>query len=388
MFNSIYITPAGNNRLDLGLLAEILVFYDKVHLLASETMLRDLFKSCKPELVIELIEEEILEINYLHNMLGVSHKDDQFPKEYSFTSFYSPDHSLDKITEKIFFELIGRKGRSRRLAVKFNRFVKTEYYEKNINEDSIQYFLDDTFVNDGAKIVLNNLLPEYNLSKENYFKTEKGKSGILVNTNIDIEKANSIFSKKYPNQNLSIALILSFLFNTKGYLHFSSRFNDEIAADELNTALIQKKFYSIINHHLHSKEQLSLFQDFVFNEAKKIREAVNSGEVKFEELIEVFKKAKRFKSWLADIESEKSLLKEYFKEVTSDSLIDKLPGKTFRWSLFTGAGILINLLSGSPAIGTVSGLSLGAFDSFIFDKLVKGWKPNQFINMIDNKLKT
>lgn len=380
MFNSIYITPAGNNRLDLGLLAELLIFYDSVHLLASETMLKDFVKYCKPDIIIELLEEGIIKIDYLHNMLGVMHNENQNPKIYSFSSFHSPDHSLDKIMDKIFFDVIGKSGRSRRLSIRFNRFVKTEYYDKNINEDTIQYFIDDTFIENSSKIILTSLLPEYKLPQNFYFKPYKDVKGILIDTNLSIESANQIFSKKYPNQNLTVALILSYILNTKGYLHFASRFKEEIASDELSTNLIQQKFNSIINKQLDSQKQINLFQDFVFDEAKKIREAVNRNEIKFEDLIEIFKKAKKFKSWLKNIESDKNLVKEYFKEVTAESLIDRLHSKTLRWSLFTGGGIILDLIARTPAIGTISGIGLGAFDSLLLDKLIKGWKPNQFIN--------
>lgn len=387
MFNSIYITPAGNNRLDLGLLAELLIFYDRVHLLASETMLKDFVKYCKPEIIIELLEEGIIKIDYLHNMLGVMHNDNQSPKVYSFTSFYSPNHSLDKIMDKMFFEVIGRSGRSRRLALKFNRFVNTEYYDKNINDDMIKYFLDHSFIEDSAKIILNNLLPEYNLPQSFYFKPQFDGKGILIDTNLPIEYANELFSRKFPNQNLNVALILGYILNTKGYLHFSSRFNEEIAADELSTDLIQQKFHYIINKQRNSREQINLFQDFVFEEAKKIREAVNRNEIKFEDLVETFKKAKKFKNWLKNIEPDKNLVKEYFKEVTTESIIDRLPSKTFRWSFFTGAGFIVDLIAGTPAMGTIGGVSLGAFDSFLLDKLIKGWKPNQFINEVKKVIK-
>lgn len=383
MFNSIYITPTGYNRLDLGLLAEVLIFYNKVHLLASESMMRDLFKSCNPEIIIELIEEGIIKVDYVYNMLGVRHKEDQSPKVYSFVSFHSPDHSLDKITEKIFFEIIGRRGRSRRLANRFNNLVNIEYYEKVINKDTIKYFLDNTFINDAVTIILKYLLPEYQLPSNFYFTTKEDKNGIIVDSNIDINKANEIYSKKYSGHNLSIALILNYILNIKGYLHFASRFNDEIAADELHTALFRQKLNSVIKHYLTNKEQIELFQNFVFDEAKKIRESINKGEIKFEDLVDVIKKAKRFKVWLSNIESDKSLIKEYFREVTSDSILDKLPGKTFRWSFFTGTGIVIDILSGSLPVGTIS---LGAFDSFLLDKIVKGWKPNQFIKKIDRIL--
>lgn len=71
-------------------------------------------------------------------------------------------------------------------------------------------------------------------------------------------------------------------------------------------------------------------------------------------------------------------MNEYCREVTKDSIIDKLPSKAIRWSVFTGAGAVGDLLL-TPGIGTISGLVLSVLDGLFLDKLLKGWKPNQFV---------
>jgi hypothetical protein len=63
----------------------------------------------------------------------------------------------------------------------------------------------------------------------------------------------------------------------------------------------------------------------------------------------------------------------------AETLIDKLPHKIIRWSLFTGAGVAIDLL-GAGGIGTAGGVLMSAADSFLVDRIAKGWKPVQFVN--------
>lgn len=58
--------------------------------------------------------------------------------------------------------------------------------------------------------------------------------------------------------------------------------------------------------------------------------------------------------------------------------LDKLPAKSVRWSLFTGAGIGLDAL-GAGGIGTTAGVALSALDSFVIDKILKGWKPHHFV---------
>ena len=64
-------------------------------------------------------------------------------------------------------------------------------------------------------------------------------------------------------------------------------------------------------------------------------------------------------------------MKEYYKEVTADSWVDKLPAKTTRWSLFTGVGMAIDVLGGGGMVSRLfaeirekRGLSYGANSYF------------------------
>jgi hypothetical protein len=64
--------------------------------------------------------------------------------------------------------------------------------------------------------------------------------------------------------------------------------------------------------------------------------------------------------------------------VTQSTWVDKLPSKTIRWLLFSGAGLGLDAM-GAGGVGTALGIGLGAVDSFFLDSILKGWKPNQFV---------
>jgi hypothetical protein len=65
--------------------------------------------------------------------------------------------------------------------------------------------------------------------------------------------------------------------------------------------------------------------------------------------------------------------------VTGVEWAERLPSKTARWAIFTAAGTVASLAL-TPLVGTAVGLGLTAADTFLVDKLIKGWKPNQFVN--------
>ena len=79
------------------------------------------------------------------------------------------------------------------------------------------------------------------------------------------------------------------------------------------------------------------------------------------------------------------LIKAYYREISKSSWIDNLSVKVVRWALFQAAGVGVGAVLGAGALGIVGGAALGFFDSFLLDKLSKGWKPDQFI---EGSLKT
>lgn len=121
----------------------------------------------------------------------------------------------------------------------------------------------------------------------------------------------------------------------------------------------------------------------MFNESRGISEAINSGERSFADFWKILSKGERFKSWLKGKSADQYLLKEYVQDISKDSWIEKVPAKTVRWSVFTVLGALTDLIT-VPGAGKVVGTLLSGGDTFIVDKLLKGWKPNQFINKIES----
>ena len=87
----------------------------------------------------------------------------------------------------------------------------------------------------------------------------------------------------------------------------------------------------------------------------------------------------RFREWIAGQPADVSLLTAFYDEITKDSWVDKLPPKAIRFSIFSALGYTIDAVGGG-GLGTLAGLGVNAVDSFLVDKLIKGWKPHQFVN--------
>jgi hypothetical protein len=143
----------------------------------------------------------------------------------------------------------------------------------------------------------------------------------------------------------------------------------ELVGSDETDAIIQMKFQSLLRRRRLNLEQLALFQDVHLENASAIREAVNSGYRTFPEFLKILAKAEKFKQWLADINPDSKLLREYHDEVTRDTWAASLPAKTLRWAVASSVGFA----------SVLAGLAAGAADEFLVERLLKGWRPNQFV---------
>ena len=197
-----------------------------------------------------------------------------------------------------------------------------------------------------------------------------------MNTNLNYVEINKVYHKYTPETHSSItaASILSHILASENEAWLASQNVSEISSSLITTDLLSRKFNNLIEKTKQSSNQLSVFQDFVLDESKAISDFVNQKKVNASEIIALLKKAKKFKKWISGVEPDKNLIKEYHSEVTKETWVDKLPAKGARWSIFTTIDFAL-----TGGIGTAIGTGIGALDTFVLDKLITGWKPNQFI---------
>jgi hypothetical protein len=158
--------------------------------------------------------------------------------------------------------------------------------------------------------------------------------------------------------------------------HFAARYESEIAIDHVNAVLLQQH---VARHLTPSRGIAAKFQDFVFDDSRAVAEAIRSGDRTLEDVLRLLPQAARFKEWLQGEAAQADALKAYFRDATAQTWIDRLPAKSARWVVFSGLGLGLDVL-GAGGIGTLAGVAVSALDSFVLDRLVRGWKPTQFID--------
>jgi len=384
MFEAILFSAQNKNDtdkpIDVGMLIECMLFYRKTTIIANKAILSQLIRYFGVERLVMLIEEELLKLVYLESNVGIITASKNGIEYHDAVEFSSPQHMFDDELRKICIEVTGKLGKGRRQALKIQDRIHVSRHDSMILEGARRSILDPHYVESAAKIIIKELVPEFGDVSKIRFCTAKVPEGILVSTNINFVAVNKQYNKRVSPEHSSItsASMLTHLLELEKELYFSSSYLSELASSNLSAKLGESKIEYVIKKSAQSSDVLTKFTDFIFDDAKAIREAVNANIVNIDDLILVLQKTKKFKEWLEDKSPDSDLIKAYYQEVTKETILDKLPGKTIRWGLFTGVGVIADVF-GTGGLGTMAGLGLSVLDSFLVDKLFSGWKPNQFI---------
>jgi hypothetical protein len=367
---------------DIGLIAENLLYYKQVIIIVGTDTLPKLLKNCDIEILQELITRKLLRICICENFIGVFSQQTQSGITINdVTSFSVPELTTEEFVFNGIFKSSGRRGYSKRATQKLLPFVESIKYDDEVCDMVREDLCEHSFIKSAILNTIQFYIPDVNLTiNQIQYEWVKNNSGLgyLFNTNLDYEKINKLIPNNPSGNIINPTNLIGNILHTRGDMHLASTFNAEITTTAINTSLMKLKFKQIYENTTKHIDEIFQFNDFVLSNGFAIREAINSGDKEFKDFIEILNKADKFKSWLDKIDGDKSIIKEYHEAVTRETWVDKLPSKSVRWSLFTGVGLLLDI-SLAGGLGTAIGIGVSFSDTFLLDKLLKGWKPNVFV---------
>lgn len=375
MFKKICIKHSGDGfSLDIGFLAEAMLFYEEVILIVNPGILPKLLDNCDFPLLKDLIERKVLRLCILKSILGVSTAKNQGYNIHNVDS-WTMDDFVEKTMFRGLYKQTGRRGYSKRLTDQLLQVAKTVDYDKNVSLSTKNDLLDTRYTKEAICASIKALIPDIAINPDeiNYEIIDTG-NGFIFNSNLNYEELTKSIPNRQPGHIINPEKFIGNILETRGDLHIASEFGAEMATSQINTLLMKHKFSDIWNKINTNRVNISQFTDFTLSNGNAIKEAINDKNKTFKDFIQLLDKADKFKSWLQNMNGDTNIIKEYFRAVTEKTWVESLPIKMFRWSLFTALGIW------NPALG----ISLGLGDTFLIDKISSGWKPNIFV---ENHLK-
>lgn len=364
--------------IDLGFLAECLLFYKKVRVIASAGIFPYLVRCCGPDELLELFEMGVLEIEYFDNMTGVATVQSNIGPLHELKVLHTQSMRYPQVSRKLFDELAGASGKgANKMFRSFERFVERSVYTTDMLQESHADVVDSAYVQVAVGSLLPLLAPKYSVPQPFLFRVGPVLKGgtYKVTSNIDFAEVNRSIG---VDAAVSEASLLGHVADTRRDLIVGSRLQSEFAVAPEHALVASHKFAEILSAAGRSTKMAEMFQENVVDDVPSIREVVNSGKKNFRDVASLVRQAEKFKDWLQRQGSTEDLRDSYCKEVAHLDWADKLPPKSLRFLIMTAAGLAVGAVT-SPVVGAVATTALSAGDAFLLDKLLKGWKPNHFI---------
>jgi len=381
-----------NQQVDLGLVAETLLFYQHMDLILDYGSLQGFVASIGMDNLVTLLERPEVTITFMGNAAGVHSQRKGLLEHHGFRFVQlarpSGGSGLDKET-RLRSALQRGNGDTPPTDEQFRRIVDVVHFaelgadkrpEVNLGRAIKDDLSDRDYTSRASSALIESIIPEYKVPLDWRFEMVPITEEEFVSvSNYDFGALNQQYHKIVPPSHSSLTrpYLAALLFDARIVLNLAAQYGTELMADPRIEAIIDVKLADILRKSRRSAEQVAALQSLTLNNGKAVREAINSGERSFDEFLVLLDKALPFKKWLANVDPTVENLTHHYQNVCGNHWIDTLPGKTLRFGFFTGAGAIIEAL-GVPG-ATKIGLGLGAADTYLTDSIVRGWRPNQFV---------
>jgi hypothetical protein len=381
---------AGNSA-DLGLLAETLLFYNDVVLLLDYGSLALLLEALDHDTIVRLTTEFGVKVSYHRQSLATAMINLGGVQANAFMAV-SPNGKQKNGRISIHDELLelierkhGETRQSRKLAKHLLEVISIHQISPktilDLSSAATKDLLDSEFGAYAAKETIIQLAPSAGIDSRIRFSIlDLGNEGFIIDSNIDFRKLADACHSVTAQLDGAITAqrITTNVLSARLDSYFAASYMSSYVCDPISSSLIRHRFLDLVRRRDREASDIDLFQERILPDGCKIREAINSGDVSFQQFLIVLSAARKFKQWLHGLNPDESLLSEYLSELKQTPWIASLPGKTFRWITTAGLGLAFTAIS-NPVVGGALTVGLGAADTFLVERLLKGWRPDQFV---------
>lgn len=377
--------------IDLGRLAEALLFYGDVELLLDRANLSGLLKAVGPGTLIRLVRTPGVRAHFVDDATGAATENNGFTT-HSFLTFSAaanekrrPFQNKEEKIEEIFRRALGNTWPSRKQARFIAQFVEEASFGAGLAgvtlmSDAKRDVFDRDYLHKGVGEILREKIPHVALPSQFRFQAVEFDGRFLIDTDLDFSVLEREYEKIWPRTHSSLtpAAILVEILEGRVALGLGSNLKGDVIASDITSKLLKLRVDKSVANIDSTRRQINMFEEYALN-GKNVRDAINIGGRSLDEFLDLLEGAGKFKKWIAGRSDDQDLAKDYVNELGSTGWLNTLPAKMMRYLVFSGASLLAGAAL-SPVVGAVTGLGLGVADNFLVDRMIGGWKPNHFVS--------
>ena len=367
-----------------GEIAEALFFYQNVHIVLDWSSFRGLGAAigmptflamlARPDVTATYVDDDIA-THTEHTSTGDVHSviAYRFAGDKESGELKSKKQRLEYTLSRMGYD----KRQTRRYyerfrnAVKFRRSNDDFFIEGGLIKAANRDLVDNDYIDAAARVVTQNLLRGEALPAGFNFRILQDKGKFRVSTNADFERITAIQSAQDPNfGNATPALIAQAIVSASVGTVLAGHYGGDFYTSNVESRIIRIRHDHLLRRAGMDQGEIRSFNKIAIDNAPTIAEVINNGDRTFDEFLAFLKKSKKFKEWLRGRSPDERLIAAYIEDATSESWLNKIPAKSVRYLLGTAVSMVDDITGHAFSIG----------DAFLLDKLLGGWRANQFVN--------
>ncbi|MFL6108979.1 MAG: hypothetical protein ACJ72L_18620 [Marmoricola sp.] len=361
--------------LDVGALAEAALFYGQTELVLGRGSLRQLLNLYGADTLLEFFQHDYVRPYYLDQTAAIVNVAAPSGGEMHSPVQVRIGDSTEADVTRLFREAVGKSGLGGRRARAFLDLMEPLPWSEDWLEDAKVTLANESLATDAIKIT-----SRYSLGSDPVAPLEPASyrwDGQYATYSLDPKawsNTQAVFASQRGGGELGKGHLLSPLMGAQFDLTLAATLDADLSTSALGGELAQLLLRSASDQiRVAHPEAIADFQRHVLR-GRDIRAAVNSGSRDLDDVMLLLDNASRFGKWLRDKPYDADLVTDYISEATAGTWASSIPSKLLRFFGLTALGILA-----AGPVGTAIGIGMGAFDSLVLETLVKGWRPNQFV---------
>lgn len=385
MFEQIVLRRAESGAsISAGQLAEAMLYYQRVHMVIDRGTLSNLVKQIGTEGLLAVLARDDVSAVYCDEMLGTHTESTAASQYHNYVAINlaggSDGEILKSVEARLRFDL-KRDGLSstqaHKFTAKFLNYVPPRTYSGDsfvkggIPKAATEDLRDANFVLEAVRRALSATEGGLPVPTDLKFDILESDLGGFVFTNIDFTEINNRRARQSPPvEPLTAAHLISNILEARADLALASYYGGDFVTSSTTSSIIQVRHAEILKRSGLNFDSRQQFSEIVLGDMPCLSETIDSGERTFDDFLKLIDQATKFKKWLKSVSPDENLVREYLREVSEEGWLNKLHGKSIRYMLTTAAS----------AVNPIAGIVAGFADTFLADKISRGWKPNHFIS--------
>lgn len=385
MFDHVVLRRAeSGSPITAGQIAEALLFYQKVHLVIDRQTLFELLRQIGPSGLLSLVARADFSAVYTEEILGTMTNSVGASQYHDFVAFTlagtAAGEKLRTPQDRLRHELEQSgvaANQSKKIAEAFLRRVPlrkmsgNHFVEGGIPEATRSDLNNTDYLTTAFSEILARTPGGYHPGPDLKVEVIKGQQGFFLFDNVNYERVNAARAEmKPPVEPLTRAHVLSHLQDARADLALAAHYGGDFVTSAVTSSVIRLKVDVLLKRSEMNAKARQDFTEVVLPDMPTIAEQVDSGARSFQDFLILLDKSAKFREWLKSTNPDEGLVREYLRTISSQDWIQTPKSKGIRYLLTLAA----------DATHPIAGFAAGSVDNFLIEKLLKGWRPNHFIN--------